>query len=113
MTDDPTAKPPEDDENPAFLKYLEKNLPWLTEKLKSTTASPPSSEQGDDPIRTFFQKATEKLTDENEALKSLLTPEQWAIHRAPKNAGPNPDKDGQKPDAPPTKPDVKPKSRWL
>lgn len=125
-TTNPNDPPDPDEDNPAFLKYLEKNLPWLTEKLKIPSGSsngPPSA----DPIAAFLKEAlTEtkaemrKMADQLEAVRDILTPEQLTQLKLLKKeggAGPgNPPTPGNPPsDPPPPKPPTpeKKRSKWL
>jgi hypothetical protein len=126
-TKDPAEN--EDDENPAFLSYLEKNLPWLTEKLKPSLSLDAPKPGQDNPITKFFQdaltetKAALSATAEQlEAAKELLTPEQLIQFKSRKSGGGGdpgnpPKKENNGNDPPPPKegdpPPAKKKSRWL
>lgn len=119
--------PPDDDEdNPAFLKYLEKNIPWLTEKLKPSLSLPAPKSTDQDPLTALLNKLLDETKTEAKTLaqqlaelRDMLTPEQLALLKSRKSAGEgdpgNPPTPGKPPSDPPkpSDPPPKKKSRFL
>jgi hypothetical protein len=126
-TKDPTTPVDDDDDNPAFMTYLEKNLPWLKEKLSLSSPVPPKSSETN-PITDFLKEAlaetksrAEKLAEELEAARDLMTPEQLIQFKSRKSGGAGgqgnpPPSGGSGNEPPPPKnddPPAKKKSRFL
>lgn len=123
MTKDPTPDPSEDEDNPAFLTYLEKNLPWLKEKLLPSSNDPTPKPGQSDPIAKFFETALSEtkaemkaLATQAEQMRDLLNPEQLAQLKLLRSAGaadPGKALPTAKPSDPSPVDQPKPKKRFL
>jgi hypothetical protein len=87
---DPASE--ESDDNPEFVKYLEKNLSWLKEKLSLSSEDPPKVKTLD--LTSFLQtslekaeKAREAAANQLEELRDMLSPEQLIQWKSRKSAG--------------------------